>query len=91
MRRLLRIVHSRALTRSSYLRPRYAQVYTFYMTTRATSSGVALTIDDIPVRWRDADTLTSERLTNAAVTGNCQLGDSDRGNGNVRNVLFQTI
>ena len=63
MRRLLRIVHSRALTRhsraltrSSYLRPRYAQVYTFYMTTLATSSGVALTIDDIPVRWRDADT-----------------------------------
>lgn len=33
----------------SYLRPRYAQIYTFYLTTLASSSVVALTIDDIPV------------------------------------------
>jgi hypothetical protein len=34
---------------ASYLRPRYAQVYTFYMTTLATSCQIGLTIDNIAV------------------------------------------
>jgi hypothetical protein len=36
----------------SYLRPRYAQIYTFYLTTLSASSVAALTIDDIPVSVR---------------------------------------
>ena len=35
-----------------YLRPRYAQVYTFYLTTLANTQGVALAIDDINVSRR---------------------------------------
>ena len=49
-----------------YLRPRYAQVYTFYMKTYTTSSGVALVIDDIIVSMQNQQFISS--LQRAKVT-----------------------